>query len=1021
MTTNDLKQPGLGQLKEEEAVMIAGRRAQAGVPLDRPPVGIAFSGGGIRSATFCLGICQGLARHGLLRYCDYLSTVSGGGYLGGFLGRMFTRPWANDPNHQLPPSDTRSVTGPANLRGPQGIAWFDALKAHCHTAVERVEETLRNNDSPPLRWLRESGTYLAPHGSGDTVLAVAALLRNWVTVLLVILTPVLTFFIGHNLLRALLGRSCAPYQDLEGFLAEAAQTHLWWTPAVIWPAMVMLFFVLPLGWAYWLTQKDDEVADGPPNDGAAGQRPRYWRVKRWPFWKLPVLNKARFIALVMQGKHWLFQKLPVLVPVVICVASALHARSAWVKGELGYAALMAVIATLAVLTWVYWQVAMRCHNSGKTPQCRRRIARNQLTYGLKCAAVVFVAALVFAVLDGWGQSIYALLAYAGDSSRAVPGILTLTGLASLAPLARVMLARIQDGKPGASGPVKLSLRALLTIGAVALSLLLVLGVSTVAHGVAWNWRCPAPSQQVLSVGDDLVPVPANSPAALLFQRGNRREGVDLTQENLVRVKRVSSPETAQCGQARLSVWVLAGGTLVGLILTWIFGNVIGFLNLSSFHAFYTARLIRAYPGASNERRWLRPDTKISEVDPDDDVSWRDYQPHRHGGPLHLVNSNLNTTMGLETRMELKTTKGLNLCVGPGGLSIGLRHALWGKPVAAPEASADEVRLAEPASEAKGREPFMPRQAEPLSLGSWVGISGAAFTTGLGNVGGGGGSSLGTSLICGLFNVRLGYWWRNTFSPSNAGSLNSGDAWFPVYTYLLDEFLGTFRLEHRDRWYLSDGGHFENTAAYELIRRRVPFIVIVDAGADPDGNLEDLSNLTRRVRIDFGAEIAFLNRRELIAQALHPALLVPNEAQHESPGKPGLIGDLADLRPQGSPEAGDLRQVRANAALARVTYADSNEISWLLVIKPGLTQATPVDLQQYQKENPTFPQQTTLDQFFDEAQWESYRKLGELVASNLFQSASELDQEWRQQHPSAPASLVEPWLPRHGVVAGEGPL
>src|SRR5437879_6312054 len=44
--------------------------------------GVAFSGGGIRSATFCLGVLQGLEKLGLLGFVDYLSTVSGGGYIG---------------------------------------------------------------------------------------------------------------------------------------------------------------------------------------------------------------------------------------------------------------------------------------------------------------------------------------------------------------------------------------------------------------------------------------------------------------------------------------------------------------------------------------------------------------------------------------------------------------------------------------------------------------------------------------------------------------------------------------------------------------------------------------------------------------------------------------------------------------------------------------------------------------------------------------------------------------------------
>src|SRR5204863_10020538 len=45
---------------------------------------LCLSGGGIRSATFALGVLQGLARVGVLGSIDYLSTVSGGGYIGGW-------------------------------------------------------------------------------------------------------------------------------------------------------------------------------------------------------------------------------------------------------------------------------------------------------------------------------------------------------------------------------------------------------------------------------------------------------------------------------------------------------------------------------------------------------------------------------------------------------------------------------------------------------------------------------------------------------------------------------------------------------------------------------------------------------------------------------------------------------------------------------------------------------------------------------------------------------------------------
>jgi len=50
-----------------------------------PRSALCLSGGGIRSATFNLGMLQGLARHQLLSKFDYLSTVSGGGFIGGWL------------------------------------------------------------------------------------------------------------------------------------------------------------------------------------------------------------------------------------------------------------------------------------------------------------------------------------------------------------------------------------------------------------------------------------------------------------------------------------------------------------------------------------------------------------------------------------------------------------------------------------------------------------------------------------------------------------------------------------------------------------------------------------------------------------------------------------------------------------------------------------------------------------------------------------------------------------------------
>src|SRR3954471_9383347 len=58
-------------------------------PPDRGRLGISFSGGGIRSAAFCLGAYQRLSHEGLFRAASYVSSVSGGSYLAGALAVAF--------------------------------------------------------------------------------------------------------------------------------------------------------------------------------------------------------------------------------------------------------------------------------------------------------------------------------------------------------------------------------------------------------------------------------------------------------------------------------------------------------------------------------------------------------------------------------------------------------------------------------------------------------------------------------------------------------------------------------------------------------------------------------------------------------------------------------------------------------------------------------------------------------------------------------------------------------------------
>jgi len=66
-------------------------------------VGVALSGGGIRSATFGLGVPQSLYRNGVPKQVDYLSTVSGGGYVGGLVSSLIAR--SNGKVHWGPQSE----------------------------------------------------------------------------------------------------------------------------------------------------------------------------------------------------------------------------------------------------------------------------------------------------------------------------------------------------------------------------------------------------------------------------------------------------------------------------------------------------------------------------------------------------------------------------------------------------------------------------------------------------------------------------------------------------------------------------------------------------------------------------------------------------------------------------------------------------------------------------------------------------------------------------------------------------
>jgi predicted acylesterase/phospholipase RssA len=428
---------------------------------------------------------------------------------------------------------------------------------------------------------------------------------------------------------------------------------------------------------------------------------------------------------------------------------------------------------------------------------------------------------------------------------------------------------------------------------------------------------------------------------------------------------------------------------IAFVLTLLLGRTLPFLNQSSLQALYAARLSRAYLGASNPERWTGSGQNVTEAIPGDGSSLTAYRPHEAGGPLHLLNVTLNETVAGKSQVEQRDRKGLALAVGPCAVSAGKgSHAL--------RVTDEDPRMALRPLEASKSEYAIftaPKDstlfyAESLPLETWIAVSGAAFTTGLGSR-----TSLALSFLCGLVNVRLGYWWDSGIDPAvRAGRSVPAlfgrlhlllDRILPVQTHLLDEFLARFSGPNSRRWYLSDGGHFENTACYELIRRRLPLIVLCDDGADPEGRFDDLANLVRKARIDFRTEIAFLDDADF---ADDPA------------GR--FFGGLPTLRKDA--ETGFARR---HAALARIRYPEGAE-GLLVVLKPTLTGDEPLDVLDYHALHPAFPQEPTSDQSFDEAQWESYRKLGELVGDRFAAALS--------GRPLSPESLLPPTAePRTG--------
>lgn len=833
------------------------------LPLETLPpdtLGLALSGGGIRSAAFSLGVIQALARGDWLRHVDFLSTVSGGGYTGTFLGRFYDQC-----------TKASGVAGPHTDQEPG-------------SAQERVNSHLADSRSTEISWLRKHANYLSPAGLGEGLFNFATFWRNLASLHVVLGAFFLAAFgisnaLGYNLWLA---NFVSPAKSLVLGLAPLSTllpTHinpLWITVTElsVWLA------VLPLAIAYWLGSQDRH------------------RDFVYSFLIVTLITGISFTLATMQ-------------PLGLAVAAA----------AIGW----------TIESW--WAINRSEGHGNPTSGWRLALGRNHVTTRLAFWVAAVVILLGFAFVDGIGQYLARQLRL---NTLSLTG--TLTWLGSLlgivigtAPVLNWIASFIVSREDSKSGSL------LSSIGKIPY----------------------LPTLLVLAVGAFL-------PLVLLSLASHAAYGL---------------------GYSYLA-GLSATGLALGISVLLGTRESLPFVNRSGPLTIYAARLARVFMGAVNPNRHRHQrGGDVSHVIDGDDVSFEDYAPHRAGGPLHLFNVAINETIDVASRRGIRDRQAENMSVGPAGVNIAMRwHALWSGSGRRPRLRAiDDGTTLHPLQSRANEEVAM----EPLSVRNWMAISGAAISPGLGRL-----TGTATALLFTLVNMRLGYWWdsglrtqqraRTPMKKSLFETLMKSFFWlFSGQLLLLSELLGRFGGPWRKYWYLSDGGHFENSGVYELLRRRVPFIILCGAGQDRKHEATDIAELSRIARIDFGAEITEVDRAQ--HSAANDELQTDLQLLDLPPKISKHLGCIADLL--GDPDA----LPKKHATLLKATFDHAQDadawggrtVCWILYIKASVTGDEPIDARNYKATHPDFPNETTLDQFFDERQWESYRCLGEHIGGKLF--------------------------------------
>lgn len=794
------------------------------LPPEQRPWALCLSGGGIRSATFSLGVLQSFARSGRLRRFHYLSSVSGGGYIASWLMAWRRREQGR-------------------LAGIERVLADSARKADdsaaSNTAAPPRARAEANTDRDPLARLRGYSNYLSPVWglSSDALALVAIFLRNlllnlsvWLPLLgAVALLPrlyvsLLTGLPGHGpdaapiavVVASLLAAMSIAYTVAD--LPDDPRTGSD-QPRGTARNQFVLFGLLPLVLAAivfslaaaWLP--DPPGRDMLPSFCAGGVLVHVLGIACGVWWRHARGLRPR------GAEHRVVQGLAVVVigalgGLLLWLALRLRLRSELVDG---LAPLLWATGTVPLVLASYW-VALSLYAG----LLRRLAGEEEREWWSRATGYCLLSSLAWAA--GFGVLLHLpllLLEKFGSSlpSQAQLGLgSTLLGVATAAfgywSANGAKLKRRAQGLIDALG-----LRTLELMAAGALTLLLLL----LSFGAGWA---------VEHCHDGPAPLPA------LCKDDLAAGAAQLRQQALLAGMAAPKGADAPVGEALAFAHVVERASplplLLAVLLLLLAAGATSFAigaNAFSLHSMYGNRLVRAYLGATRARRnphWF------TGFDPDDNLPLADAGTPREPSPeprrlFHVVNIALNL-------------------VNPGS-----RRLAWQQRKAA-SFTATPLRCG---SDGVGYLPTRVYGGERgLSLGRAMTISGAAASPNMGYH-----SSALVTFVMTLLNVRLGWWMPNP-GPAGRRCWQDDEPRAPLLTLLAEA--GGRTTDDRTSVHLSDGGHFENLGLYEMVRRRCHRVVVVDASCDPKYDYSDLHDAVRKIRIDLGISI------ELPAQLPGPA-------------------------------------------------------------------------------------------------------------------------------------------------------